>query len=387
MRSAAIQAVAQKYVDEARRATRPLYFRDALVTENEIIVKADAFAENLTGFLGYRFQLGRRGALGRPEVVTLPNPPNQYTFLTWAKSQPTKVLRTLLKANGIRATGTVHIPMAHLLTLLYEDRQATVVGIPIVRSERSAEIHAKRIKALTLAVTLAGIRDEEVLVQVGFWVERGNIDGQFTKYVQRLKERGMEEKAREEKASDIRKRLMDEAENGKDTGKPRRTAEDAPESGEADETPKSRQTEKAKKGEQEAIVAGKGKKKGTEETAAKKEKPKKSETKESETKSDGKAKGKAKAKKEKPKKTETKKEAKSEKPEKASRKNGPVQTGMKQSDFKNGDKVKYLGSRNEELKGKTLEITGTRGPDGLWLKTGDGTRASAMAHQLEKIKK
>lgn len=376
MHSAAILAIAQKYVEDARRATRPLMFRDALVAENEIIVKADEFADDLSGFQGYRVQVSKRGTLGRPALMVLPDPPRAMEFMRWAKVQPTSVLRMLLKANGIRAPGTVHVPMAYLLTYLYEDQLAKTVGMPVVWEERKAESRAKRMQALTLAVTLRGVRDEEVMVQMGFWVEHGDIEGQFTKYAARLKER---EAMEETKPSDIRKRLMDEGDRVDEKPK-----DDPKETGDGNEKP--RRGEKAKKGEQEAIVAGKGAKNKDEKSKGgeKKEKAKTAdENKGEEAKVKVKATGGAKKKE---------KAEKNAKP--ASKKNGKGKTstakagsGLKQADFKKDDKVKYIGSRNEELKGKTLEVLGPRGPEGVWVKTSDGTRGSAMAHQLEKIKK
>jgi hypothetical protein len=397
MRSAAVLAIAQKYVEDARRATRPVVFRDAVVAENEIIVKADEFADDLSGFQGYRFQLGKRGKLGRTETVTMPNPPSISGFITWARAQPTKVLRALLQANGIRATGTVHVPMAHLLAYLYEDRQAKAVGIPLAyqSDETKAENRAKRVRALKLAVTLSGVRDEEVMVQMGFWVERGDIEGQFTKYAERLKERVL---MADQKPSDLMKQLRSEAdatEEKKSGGKRGRDPEEAGEEASGEEEKPPKRGEKAKRGEQEAIVAGKGK--GDKKESKKDEKPKASE------KSD---KGKGGDKKEKAKTADNNEgeeakvkakakggaKKKAEKPAKAEKKDKPAKesktgSGMKQTDFKKEEKVKYIGSRNEELKGKTLEVIGPRGPKGVWLKTSDGTRASAMAHQLEKIKK
>lgn len=56
-----------------------------------------------------------------------------------------------------------------------------------------------------------------------------------------------------------------------------------------------------------------------------------------------------------------------------------------QKGFPKGSKVRYTGTRNKNLKGKTLQVLGPRGNDGLWLKGPKGKRASAMVTKLKKV--
>jgi hypothetical protein len=56
-----------------------------------------------------------------------------------------------------------------------------------------------------------------------------------------------------------------------------------------------------------------------------------------------------------------------------------------QKQFSKGSKVRYIGTRNKNLKGKVLQVLGPRGSDGVWLKGPKGKRASAMVTKLKKV--
>lgn len=68
----------------------------------------------------------------------------------------------------------------------------------------------------------------------------------------------------------------------------------------------------------------------------------------------------------------------------AAKKSTKKSTKKVRSIFAPGTKVKYTGGRNSDLKGKTLEVIGPRDAKGVWVKTANGKRRSAMASRLVK---
>lgn len=338
-------------------------YKDAWLEAGKIIIPTREIADSLDGWAAYEFAIDKKGKAS-PAKDAIIGEPSVYEFTQWAKQQDVDDLRHLLKQNGVQAKGNVAYILAYRLAYLYEAKQLARQGREIPND--SARV--RHIKALDTLLNVKGVSNEQAIVMVRNAITTGI-----------MPKPGKDTMSGDEKIDPkkIRERLKQADTKAREEG-------DTPQ----DEKPAS----SSKKGsESEAIKSGKGKKaeqtekapttkkddvkpaakaaesttdKETEEMSTKKTTAKKT------TKSAAKPAAKAKA-------AEKKSEGREPK--------GGLVDAKK--DIPIGSTVKYLGTRNKHLKGKSGVVLRYVGPNGVAVKYSDGTVGSVSPTQLEMVKK
>lgn len=354
--------LAQKYAPEVADVTTPVVYKDATVERGAVVVKTETMADDLHGFIAWRTLVNAKGKCGKPQAeIWKALRPSE--FMTWAKLQSVKTLQALLRGQGIQTDGTVTYILAARLTYCAEEVYFKGLNAWPLPSEKM-EQRARVIDAHMRFLDLKGVENEAAIMKVRNFLDHGTQP--------QARETGMPTPAAETPAQ-IRKRLLDESQSADAQDE----KSDKSEKGkDAAETPA--RGRRGRGSEVDAIKAGK---KGATDDATTTNDTAPAESGEKETdvttkKKGAKSKGGSKAAKsaKKPAVAKASAESKSD-------------SGMSQKDLPVGSKVKYIGTRVKHHVGKTAEVVAHRGPKGVVLKFSDGLVGSAMANQVEKIKK